>query len=112
MEFRPSLRSTEEWEIELGTSVRRLRIRQNRTQRDLAESANISLSALKSLETGGGSSTRSLILVVRALERSDWFSALLPPEPSVSPMKLLRERKLQETQVRKRVRPERTVHIT
>ena len=112
MKFRPSLRSTEEWEIELGTSVRRLRIRQNRTQRELAESANISLSALKSLETGGGSSTRSLILVVRALERSDWFSALLPPEPSVSPMKLLRERKLQETQLRKRVRPERTVHIT
>ena len=108
MEFRPSLRSTEEWEVELGRSVRRLRIRQNRTQRDLADAANISLSALKNLEVGGGSSTRTLILVVRALERSEWLTALVPPEPSVSPMKLLRERKLQVTQIRKRVRPDRT----
>ena len=108
MEFRPSLRSTEEWEVELGKGVRRLRIRQNRTQRDLAESANISLSALKNLEMGGGSSTRTLILVVRALDRSEWLTSLVPAEPSVSPMKLLRERKLQATQIRKRVRPDKT----
>lgn len=109
MEFQPSLRSTEEWEVELGKEIRRLRISQNRTQRDLAETANISLSALKNLETGGGSSIRTLILVIRALERSEWLTLLAPPEPSISPMKLLRERKLQATQVRKRVRPNRTL---
>lgn len=110
MEFQPSLRSTKEWEVELGEGVRRLRIRQNRTQRDLADAANISLSALKNLEMGGGSSTRTLILVVRALGRSEWLTLLAPPEPSLSPMKLLRERKLQATQVRKRARPSRTLH--
>lgn len=109
MEFQPSLRSTEEWEVELGRGVRHLRIRQNLTQRDLADAANISLSALKNLELGGGSSTRTLILVVRALERSEWLTLLAPPEPSVSPMKLLRERKSQAKQVRKRVRPNKTV---
>lgn len=108
MEFRPSLHTTEEWEVELGRSVRRLRIRQNLTRRDLAESANISLSALKNLESGGGSSTRSLILAVRALDRSEWLASLVPPEPSVSPMNLLRERKSKATQVRQRVRSART----
>jgi transcriptional regulator with XRE-family HTH domain len=109
MEFQPSLRSTEEWEVELGREIRRLRMLQNRTQQDLADAANISLSALKNLEMGGGSSTRTLILAVRALGRSEWLLSLAPAEPTISPMKLLRERKLQATQVRKRVRPQRAL---
>jgi transcriptional regulator with XRE-family HTH domain len=109
MEFQPSLRSTEEWEIELGAEIRHLRMLQHLTQKDLADAANISLSALKNLEMGGGSSTRTLILAVRALGRSEWLVSLAPIEAIVSPMKLLRERKLQSTQVRKRVRHHRTL---
>lgn len=102
MESRPSTHSTEEWEVELGSQVRRLRLRQNRTQGDLAAAANISLSALKTLELGHGSSVRTLIQVVRALGRSEWLAALALPEPSVSPMQLLRERKKQVASTRKR----------
>ncbi|OIQ78934.1 anaerobic benzoate catabolism transcriptional regulator [mine drainage metagenome] len=102
MEFRPPIRTSEEWEADLGRQVRQLRLRQNRTQSDLAGAANISLSALKTLELGHGSSVRTLISVARALDRSDWLTALAPPEPSVSPMQLLKERKKQATSVRKR----------
>ncbi len=102
MELQPSIHSTEEWEVELGGQVRRLRLRQNRTQGDLAAAANISLSTLKTLELGHGSSVRTLIQVARALDRSDWLASLAPPEPSVSPMQLLRERKKQVASTRKR----------
>lgn len=105
MEFQPSLfplRSTKEWEVEIGNAVRRLRLHQNRTQQDLAIAANISLSALKNLEMGRGSSVRTLILVARTLDRSDWLASLALPEAKVSPMQLLRERKKKTTQTRRR----------
>lgn len=102
MEFQPSTRSSAEWEAELGSQVRALRLRQNRTQSDLAAAANISLSALKTLELGSGSSVRTLVQVVRALDRSDWLTSLAPTEPSISPMQLLRERKKQTASTRKR----------
>lgn len=105
MELRPSLASSVEWETELGSQVRRLRLRQNRTQSELAIAANISLSALKTLELGRGSSVRTLIQVTRALDRSEWLSAFSPPEPSVSPMQMLRAQQKQVAAIRKRANP-------
>ena len=105
MEFRPSLRSSSEWESELGSQVRRLRLRQNRTQSELAIAANISLSALKTLELGRGSSVRTLIQVARALDRSEWLAAFTPPEPSVSPMQMLRAQNKHVAATRKRANP-------
>ena len=105
MELRPSLRSSSEWEAGLGSQVRSLRLRQNRTQSELAIAANISLSALKTLELGRGSSVRTLIQVTRALDRSEWLSAFSPPEPSVSPMQMLRAQQKQVAAIRKRANP-------
>jgi transcriptional regulator with XRE-family HTH domain len=105
MELRPSLASSVEWEAELGSQVRRLRLRQNRTQSELAIAANISLSALKTLELGRGSSVRTLIQVARALDRSEWLSAFSPPEPRVSPMQMLRAQQKQVAAIRKRANP-------
>jgi transcriptional regulator with XRE-family HTH domain len=105
MELRPSLASSVEWEAELGSQVRRLRLRQNRTQSELAIAANISLSALKTLELGRGSSVRTLIQVTRALDRSEWLSAFSPPEPSFSPMQMLRAQQKQVAAIRKRANP-------
>ena len=105
MDFQPSLRSSSEWESELGSQVRRLRLRQNRTQSELAIAANISLSALKTLELGRGSSIRTLIQVARALDRSDWLASFEPPEPTVSPMQLLRAQKKQLSATRRRANP-------
>jgi transcriptional regulator with XRE-family HTH domain len=84
-------RSTQEWEEQLGHEVRRLRLRLGRSQERLARDAGLSLSAVKSLEAGDGSRLRTLVLVARALGRDDWLDSFLPPEPAVSPMRLLRE---------------------
>lgn len=94
--------STKEMEAELGHEVRRLRLRQNLTQRQLADDANVSLSALKNLELGRGSGVRTLILVARALGRTDWLGSFAPQESSVSPMQMLRQRQKDATRERKR----------
>ncbi|MDR0431975.1 MAG: helix-turn-helix domain-containing protein [Bifidobacteriaceae bacterium] len=77
--------TSEEVEGQLGRQFRRLRLDQNRDQAEVAASANISLSALKSLEAGRGSSLRTVIRAARALGRLDWLSEL-HPEPEVSPI--------------------------
>jgi len=100
----PSFIATEEWERRLGLNVRRLRKRRLLTQVELARHANVSKSAVQSLERGGGSSLTTLVRVVRALGRNEWLDTLLPDEPKVSPVQLLREREKQSAEARSRVR--------
>lgn len=85
--------STDEWEKQLGEAIRGLRIQQKITQQELAKLANISLTGLRNLETGRGSTLRSFILVIRALEQTNWLQELTPQVRPISPMELLRERK-------------------
>lgn len=99
--------STRDLEVELGREIRRMRLRQDRTQRELADDANVSLSALKSLETGRGSGVRTLILVARALGRTDWLESFAPPEPSISPMQMLRQREQAASRKRQRASRQR-----
>lgn len=79
--------TTEEWESEIGRQVRRARLAVDWSQATLAEQANISLSAVKGLEAGQGSSLRTLIRAVRALGLDDWLLAL-SPDPGVDPIAL------------------------
>jgi transcriptional regulator with XRE-family HTH domain len=83
--------SSDEWEVELGRQIRALRLRQNLSQRDLAERAGIALNAVKNLERGKGATLRSLIQVLRALNRVDWLRALAPVV-SISPVQMLKAR--------------------
>jgi transcriptional regulator with XRE-family HTH domain len=76
-------------ERELGAQFRALRLEANIDQASLARNSNVSLSALKSLEAGRGSTLRTVIRVARALGRLDWALGLRP-EPEVSPLALLR----------------------
>jgi transcriptional regulator with XRE-family HTH domain len=96
--------TTADWEGRLGADLRRLRLRNRLTQTELAERANVSGSAIKSLEGGKGSSLTTVVRVVRALGRTDWLESLLPPEPAISPMEILRQRRRAETNAAKRVR--------
>ena len=96
--------TTTEWERRLGEDVRKLRQRRRLTQVELADRANISLSAVKYLETGKGSSLATVVRVARALDRIDWLGSFTPPEPSVSPIAVLRERQRAESGTPKRVR--------
>jgi len=84
------LHSTEEWEAQIGQDVRRLRHGARLTQADLATLANISLSAVRSLEGGNGSSLSTVVRVARALDRTEWLTSFAPPAPTVSPMAALR----------------------
>jgi len=95
---------TTEWEQQIGRAVRELRQRAELTQAELAERSNVSLSAVRYLEAGKGSSLSTLVRVVRALDRSSWLEDLAPPEPTVSPIALLRERRDLEARGRRRVR--------
>ena len=77
----------------MGNDARRLRRRQQLTQVELAARANVSLSALKNLESAKGSTLTTLIRVARALGRTEWLSSFAPPEPALSPMAALQQRR-------------------
>jgi transcriptional regulator with XRE-family HTH domain len=97
-------RTTPEWLRELGGNVRARRIGAGLTQEELARRAGLGLGALKHLESGAGANLTTLVKVVRALGAEDWLAALAPPpEPTVSPMQMLRERRRADP-VRQRVR--------
>lgn len=81
-----------ELEVLLGEQVRKLRLSRNIDQAMLAERAGISRRALQNLEAGAGSSTASLLSVVRALDREDWL-ALLAPTATINPLNMVRSRR-------------------
>lgn len=82
-------RTTEEWEAELGQQMRALRLRHNLDQRALAERAGVSISALKNLESGKGTTIKTLIKILRVLDRVDWLETLAPAV-SISPLQMLK----------------------
>lgn len=81
----------EEWESELGRQVRDLRLRQNVDQLTLAERAGVALNVVKRLESGKGTTVRSMIKVLRALGRADWLKTLAPAV-SISPLRMLHDK--------------------
>ena len=67
-----------ELEILMGERIRALRLSHNLDQKTVASRAGISIGALKNLERGSGSSTKSLIAVMRSLGRGAWFDTIAP----------------------------------
>jgi len=84
--------TVEDWEQVLGAQVRAARIAADLDQVSLAERADVSLGALKNLEAGKGSSLKTLVRVVRALDRTDWLESLAPPI-TISPLAMLASRR-------------------
>jgi transcriptional regulator with XRE-family HTH domain len=81
--------ASDEWEADLGRQIRVLRLRQNLDQRQLADQAGIALNAVKNLEGGKGATLRSLIQVLRVLNKVEWLRALAPAV-SISPVQMLK----------------------
>ncbi len=98
------LKTTAELEKQLGVDVRRVRHLRQLTQAELAERANVSLSAVKYLEAGRGSSLSTLVRVARALGRTEWLASFAPPEPAFSPLAVLRATEQAQGRTPKRVR--------
>ena len=78
-----------EWEGELGTQLRALRLRQGLDQIQLSHRAGVALNAVKHLETGKGATLTSFIKVLKALDRTDWLKSLAP-SVSISPLQMLK----------------------
>lgn len=86
--IQPGSNTTTDWERYLGEQFRAMRIRAGVEQSVLAERADVSTGAIKNLESGKGSSLKTMIKIVRCLSRTDWLESLAP-EASVSPMQML-----------------------
>jgi transcriptional regulator with XRE-family HTH domain len=67
-----------EHEMLLGERLKALRRNQNIDQKTLAERAGLSVGTLKNLENGVGSTTRTLLSVLRALGREECLSTIAP----------------------------------
>lgn len=78
-----------EMEVSLGERLKTLRLHRNLEQATLAQRAGISVRTLRNLESGAGSSLRTLILVVRALGRESWLQTIAPV-PTINPLMLTR----------------------
>ena len=89
--------TTDELASQLGAQIRSLRIEQELDQEALATKASVSRSAVRALETGRGSSTSTLIKVIRALDAVEWLQSLHTAETEISPMELLRQERRKPT---------------
>ena len=86
------VRSTDAWETELGQRLRAARKREPFSQAALAARANVSLSAVKSLEAGRGSSLKTFVSVVRALNLDAGLDRVFAVTSAVSPVAMLQAR--------------------
>ena len=78
-------KTPEELEALFGQQLRNLRIIRNLTQNELAERAGVALNAVKRLESGQTSTTKSLVKVLKALNRAEWLDTLAP-QVTVNPL--------------------------
>lgn len=90
---------------ELGTRLRNCRLRRRLEQRELADRAGVSDRTVRALEKGTGSSVDSLLRVMKALGILEGLDALVPPEPTVDPLVLIK-RKAMPSRVYKRRKPD------
>ncbi len=81
--------SLEELQQKLGNGLRAMRLGKNVTQAELAAKAGVAPRSLTNLENGLGSSVDTLVRVLKALDAADAIERLAP-QPTVSPMAMLR----------------------
>jgi transcriptional regulator with XRE-family HTH domain len=84
-----------ELEAELGEQLKALRLRKNLDRATLAERSGCSVSAIKSLEGGNGSTLKTLVAVARALGREEWLTHIAP-QVTISPLSLTRTSELRQ----------------
>lgn len=85
----PAYATVTDLEAQLGASLRRLRLDRNLEQATLAERAGIGLRSLQRLELGQGSTTHTLLSVLRALGHEGWLKTVAPV-PTINPLTMPR----------------------
>ena len=94
----------------LGRQVRQARIHAQLTQAEVATRANVSLGALRHLESGSGATVSTLVKVLRALGQEEWLTTLASaPDPTAfNPLDLLAAAEAEQGARARRVRRRRT----
>ena len=87
------IRSTPEWEAEIGGRIKAARKAQRMTQQALADRSNVSRSAIKYLEAGRGSSLATFLNVIRALGLDESLEEVFAVVSSLSPLAILQAKK-------------------
>jgi hypothetical protein len=85
----------EELEVELGASIKALRLHKNLDRQSLCNWAGISVNALRNLESGQGATIKTLIRVIRTLDREDWLRSIAPIT-SINPLHLVRHKPMRQ----------------
>jgi transcriptional regulator with XRE-family HTH domain len=78
-------------EQQLGLALRRRRVAQSITREALADRANVSVGALRNLETGAGANVTTLVRAVHALGADDWLTQLEPAPEPFSPLAVVEQ---------------------
>ena len=84
--MQPTL-TTPDLQAALGQQVRALRLAANLSQGELARQAGVALGALKSLESDGSATLRTLTSVALCLGRREWLLGLQPAQ-TITPARL------------------------
>lgn len=93
----------QELELTLGEHIRSLRLQKNLTREEVCSQAGVSVSALRHLETGEGATVKTLLKILRALDREKWIDTLRP-QITINPLHAVRNKGTRE-RARKRKRP-------
>ena len=86
-----NISTPQELEAALGESLKALRLQKNLNRRILCERAGISENALRHLEGGKGATVKTLVRVIRALDREGWLTGI-SPQISINPLHMIREK--------------------
>ncbi len=81
----------QELEIMLGESLKALRLQKNLDRKTLCAQAGISENALRHLEGGQGATIKTLVRIIKALDRESWLAGIAP-EVSVNPLHMIRQK--------------------
>jgi transcriptional regulator with XRE-family HTH domain len=90
-----------ELEIMLGKNIKTLRLQKNIDRKTLCGQAGISENALRHLEGGQGTTLKTLIRVVKALDKESWLIGIAP-QVSINPLHMVREKHQRQRASRKK----------
>ncbi len=96
-----SAHTPQELETKLGADIKMLRLQKNIDRKTLCARAGISVGALTHLEEGQGATMKTLIRVVRALDRQSWLEGIAP-QVTVNPLHMLRDARVRKRASRRR----------
>jgi transcriptional regulator with XRE-family HTH domain len=81
--------TAQELEVMLGENIKLLRLQKNLKRKTLCQQAGVSENALRHLEGGNGTTLKTLIRIVKALDQESWFSGIAP-KVSINPLHMVK----------------------